>query len=289
MIKSILVPTSGSQTDESVFATALALAQPFAAHLQFLHVHLTATEAALNTPHVDFCQGAAIASALEELRQKQAVLSGSAVAHFKNFCETHRIQIRDTPDRLEVVSASWLKEINEPQRRLISHARHSDVVVLGRRHNRDFLPGGLIEELLVYSGRPIVIAAESAPRTVTGTIAVAWKETPEAARAITAALPLLKAAGRVVLIGVTEPGSASRETLNDLARQLAWHGIEADVRIVADSARSPAANLALAAAEIGADLLVAGAYGHAPLRELVFGGVTRALIESAPLPVFMLH
>jgi nucleotide-binding universal stress UspA family protein len=289
MIKSILVPTSGSSTDASVFATALALARPFGAHLQFLHLHLTPVSAALNTPHVDFVQGAAIASALDDARQKQDALSASALKHFQNFCASSHILTRDTPERSEIVSARWLEETDEPQRRLMFHARHSDVVVLGRRRNRDFLPGGLIEELLVHCGRPIVIAPESSPVSLTGTIVVAWKETPEAARVVTAAVPLLRAAARVVLVGIAEPGSASRQALGDLAGQLAWHGIGAEVHIVGDDEHSAAARLAQTATKFQADLLVAGAYGHAPLRELVFGGVTLALIENAGLPVFLLH
>jgi nucleotide-binding universal stress UspA family protein len=92
-----------------------------------------------------------------------------------------------------------------------------------------------------------------------------------------------------VLVGIAEPGSASRQALGDLAGQLAWHGIGAEVHIVGDDEHSAAARLAQTATKFQADLLVAGAYGHAPLRELVFGGVTLALIENAGLPVFLLH
>jgi nucleotide-binding universal stress UspA family protein len=290
MIKTILVPTSGSDSDASVFATALLLARPFAAHLQFLHVHLGPATAALYTPHVEFCRGPAVATALAELGEQQDALSRSALKHFEGFCASNGIVIRNTPGRLDVVSASWAEETDEPLRRLISHARHNDVVVLGRPRNRDSMPRGLIEEVLMHAGRPVLIAAESGPGSVTGTIAVGWKETPEAARAVTAALPLLKAAGRVTLLAVTEPGSASRQELDDLARQLVWHGITAEVDVVGESSQTTAsARLAAAAAKVHADLLVVGAYGHGPLRELVFGGVTRALIEDAALPVFLLH
>ena len=289
MIKTILVPTSGSRSDDSVFATALAVARPFAAHLEFLHLRLTPGEAAGQAPHVEFCLGPALTDALAYLRQQADKLSTSAARHFEEFCATNEIAVRATPATVEAVSASWSEETDQAARRLMFHARHSDLVVLGRARNMDFMPSGLIEELLVGCGRPIVIAPAAPPRRLTGTIMVGWKETPEAARALAAALPLLKQARRVILVGVPEDGGAPPEAFNDLARQLAWHGIAAEVQIIDERSRPAAAQLPQAAAQLHADLLVIGGFGHTPMRELVFGGVTQALIDHAELPVFILH
>jgi nucleotide-binding universal stress UspA family protein len=78
------------------------------------------------------------------------------------------------------------------------------------------------------------------------------------------------------------------QTLQHLINQLAWHGIAAESRVITGKA-SAATQLPIAAVDLHADLLVVGGFGHGPLRELVFGGVTRSLIEHADLPVFMLH
>jgi nucleotide-binding universal stress UspA family protein len=289
MIKTILVPTSGSSTDASVFATALAVARPLTAHLHFLHVHLTPGVAALHAPHVDFLRGAALHSALAELRREEACLSTNAVEHFKAFCEEHRIVVGETPQEVEVVTAHYSEQTDQPLARLLMQARHSDLVVLGRRRNRDHLPGGLIEEFLARGGRPVIIASDHPPQSVAGTIVVGWKEAPEAARALAAAMPLLRQARRVVLLAVREEGGASREALEDLARQLAWHRVTAELRFARDASRPAARELPEAAAELHAELLVVGAFGHGPLRERVFGGVTRMLIERADMPVFMLQ
>lgn len=288
MIKTILVPASGSRTDVSVFATALALARPLEAHLRFYHVHLSACEAAAHAPHVQFCQGPAVTEALEYLRRRGDDLCVGAMRHFQELCEAHDVPVLQGPRLAETLSASWIEE-TEPAR-LLLHARHSDLVVLGRPHNQDYLPGGLIENLLLGSGRPIVIASDIAPRSVTGTILVGWKETPEAARALAVSLPLLQRARRVMIVAVDEEGeSASPEMLEDLAQQLEWHRIHAEVNRVPDGKRSTAGRLTETAAVQHADLLVLGGFGHRPLRERLFGGVTRELIEQAGLPVLLMH
>jgi nucleotide-binding universal stress UspA family protein len=289
MIKTILVPTSGSSTDQGVFATALAVARPLTAHLEFLHVHVTPGVAALHAPHVDFLQGAAISTALAELSREQAERSAHALGHFKQFCQEHRVLIRDAPNPVELVSAHYSEQTDQPMARLLLHTRHSDLVVLGRHRNRDYLASGLIEELLAHGGRPVIIANDNPPQSVAGTIVVGWKETAEAARALAAATPLLKQARRVVLLTVREEGGPSHEALEDLARQLAWHGIDAEVSITGDASRPAGTQLLRSASRLQADLLVVGAFGHRTLRERVFGGVTRTLLEHADMPVFMLQ
>ncbi|MGC2033342.1 MAG: universal stress protein [Steroidobacteraceae bacterium] len=289
MIKTILVPTSGSSTDGSVFTTALALARPLAAHLGFYHVRLTPGEAAQRAPHVAFCMGTGLTSALADLHETEDLLAAAAVAHFKEFCKANSVAVRSAPGFAETVSASWCEEIDSPASRLMLHARHSDLVVLARPHHVDYMPSMLIEDLLIGSGRPIVIAPESAPSGAIDTVVVGWKETPAAARALTAAMPLLEHAKKVVLVSVTEGDSALPQALKHLVWQLAWHGIAAQTHIVRGKAGETPALLAQAAAEFQGDLLVVGGYGHRPLREFVFGGVTQALIENAKLPVFMLH
>jgi nucleotide-binding universal stress UspA family protein len=162
-------------------------------------------------------------------------------------------------------------------------------VVLGRQRNRDCLPSGLIEELLARGGRPLIIAGDDKPPGGVGTVVVGWKETPEAARAVTAAMPLLEAARRVVLLVIREAAGAGREPLEQLAQQLAWHGINAEIAICGDADGPAGEQLLRAATERQADLLVAGAFGHGALREQMFGGVTRTLLEHADLPVLLVR
>jgi len=288
MIKTVLIPASGSDTDTRVFATALAVAKPSGAHLRFFHLHLSPGEAAVHAPHVEFAIGDALASALETLRQRGDALSANAFEHCRDFCEIQDVRLHRDPGESGTVSASWTEETRGAMSRLMFHARHSDVVVLGRPRNRDYMPLGLIEALLMGSGRPIILAPEGPAPEAIKTVVVGWKEAPEASRALAAAIPLLEQAERVVLLAIAEEGAASKEALDDLARQLAWHGISPEVHITSDSA--PARNqLQRVAAQLQADLLVVGGFGHGQFRERMFGGVTQALLDEAKIPVFMAH
>ncbi len=287
-MKTILVPTSGTETDEGVFATALALARSLGAHLDFYHVRLEPFEAALRDSSAHFAVAPAIAATLSCLENRQAVLSSTAGRRFAAFCAEHRIPVLEAPSASATLSAQWLEELNHPEERLLFHARHSDLVVLGRPHHFDLLSPGLIGKLLKQSGRPIVIAPDHPERALVRTIVVGWQETDECARALMASMPLLRQASRVILLAV-EGGNAGSGELADLARQLQWNGVNAVTRIEADSSQTVATQLLRAARASEADLLVIGGFGHNALREELLGGVTQDLIRSAELPVLLMH
>ena len=119
---------------------------------------------------------------------------------------------------------------------------------------------------------------------------VGWNAGREAARAVADALPLLvRAAAVEVLIIDAERGPAGhgQEPGADIARYLARHGAQVEVRRLSSDGEDLGRLLLSQAAAFGADLLVMGAYGHARLNELIFGGVTRTALRDADLPVLM--
>jgi len=289
MMKTILVPASGSFTDEPVFATALAAAQVLAAHLDFYHIRLSAGQAAVRAPHADFCVGAALPAALQVLTEDAERLSETARAHVKAFCIRHEVKVRDVPEHALSVSSSFLEEQNYARDRLMYHARHSDLVVLGRPSHIDYMPSCLMEDVLMECGRPILIAPDYSPKTLLGTVVVGWKETPHCARALSAAYPLLEQAQKVILLNLVEGGSGIPVSLEHLAQRLKWHGMCVETHSMPSAARTLTYEVARAAADLHADLLVVGAFGHRRIRETLFGGVTQSLLEHAGVPVFMMH
>ncbi len=287
MIKTILVPTSGSGTDQYVFETALAIAKLVKAHMEFLHLHVPDADAVVCTPHADFARGPAMANVLQAVREQSASLSSDAFQHVHEFCRDRKIELRPSPRVTGPVTAEW-RETDGPAAYLTSCARHCDMTVVGRRRHQDFLPAGVLENLLLGSGRPVVIASESVPREGIQTIVVGWNETPEAARALGAALPLLEQAREIHIVSIEESATGGQDALTELASRLAWHGVAAEVELIKGH-KSASRELINVVRRLSADLLVVGAFGRGPFREAVFGGVTRALIEGADLPVFMLH
>jgi nucleotide-binding universal stress UspA family protein len=151
------------------------------------------------------------------------------------------------------------------------------------------MPTNLIEEVLVNSGRPLLIVPRSVPRPLLETVVVGWKESAASARAIAAASPLLRFARRVVIINVAEDNSPGLEALDRARQQLAWHKVTAETLRLGDGIATAETLLPRAVADLNAGLLVVGAFGHSRLRETVFGGVTRSLVKRADVTIFIAH
>jgi len=163
----------------------------------------------------------------------------------------------------------------------------SDLIVAPRATAEDVVARSILETVLLESGRPLVIPAISAMPASFERIAIAWKPTSQAARAVAAALPLLVRAKEVVVVSVEEQEAAHHEA-DRLVRNLAWHGIRATTAPLKPGPGGAGATL-LATARDRADLLVMGGYGHSRLREWVFGGFTQLVLADAPLPVLIAH
>jgi len=285
----ILVPAGGSQTDQIVFETALAVARPLGAHLEFLHVHLDASQAALHTPHVDFARGAALRSALNQLREQCESRARTAKNNVLAFCERSNLDLIDKPCASTRVTACWRMENGDALQRILFHARHNDLVVMGRPRQADGLPQTRLETLLLESGRPLLVASSAVPRSLLNTVMVCWKEERGAARAISAALPILRKAAHVLVVSVCEAADGMTEAVRELVKQLRWHGIEATSRLCSLDGCSTADRLAMAARESDASMLVMGGYGHRRARQVLFGGCTQSALAMDELPVFLLH
>ena len=173
-------------------------------------------------------------------------------------------------------------------------ALYADLVVLGQREpgqSRRELPADFNESVIIASGKPALVVPHIGwPGAIGDTIVIAWKETREAARAVTAALPLLRRARQVHVLGwAAEAPAAVHGIRLDLHGFLRAHGVSA---VLHDGGTEPAAvgdMLLSRAFDLEADLLVMGCYGHSRGRELVLGGATRTILGSMTLPVLMAH
>lgn len=197
--------------------------------------------------------------------------------------------------RLDVKSFEQRLVEDEPTGGMLRHGQFTDLIVVGQTDPDDgdasTMPD-FPEQVAMNSGRPVLIVPHSWKQAEVGRQAlIAWDGSLESIRAITSALPLLKAA-KDVKLAVFNPRAQSHLDGdlpgNDMALYLARHGVKIEVtRRVTGSGVGDA--LLTFADETGSDLLVMGAYGHSRFREIMLGGVTQTILDSMTVPVLMSH
>ena len=287
MIKTILVPATGSDGDSTVFASALMVARAFAAHLDFLHVRPDAAATAVAMAS-DGGGATMVGGLINRLEKEASQREEKAKQLFQGFCEREGLALRDAPSGSQAPSAQWLREIGAEPYWVAEYGRAADLLVIGRPDQNEGVLLDTIEGALIGSGRPLLIPPTVPMAAVPETIAIAWKATPHAARALTAALPFRSIAKQIVILTVEEDQRAPHEEANRLMAGLRWHGIPVTVRHLRPEAHSGPDTLLSAAGEHAA-LLVMGGYGHSRLREWIFGGFTQHVLRGAEVPVLMAH
>ncbi|MBB6303724.1 universal stress protein [Rhizobium leucaenae] len=272
--KTILSIIGVNQNDEDLRA-AIELCRAAGAHLSVL---LTA----LAIPPVGG-YGEISSSAWAEERERQLEKLGDQLAAAKSLLQSSDISF-DVNDLF--TEYGWVEnEIGE-------RARYADLTVIG---------GGLLAETdmrwrildgaLFQSPAPILVVpkrytASLRPRTVL----VAWNSGNEASHAVRIAMDQLTAAQNVCVTMVDPHASIRRngeEPGADIATFLVRHGAHVSIDILASGGKAIAEVLRQHAADIGADLIVIGAYGHSRMRERIFGGTTRSMLDAATIPLMM--
>jgi nucleotide-binding universal stress UspA family protein len=194
----------------------------------------------------------------------------------------------------ELSRVRWAEVVREPVlQAIVQHALCTDLLVLGQRDSSipgHDLPAGFTESLLIESGKPALIVpdsglAASAPECVL----IAWKPSREAARAVAAALPFLAQAREVHVASWSRHAVVGAAGGLDIVGHLEAHGITPVLHQRGYEPRAIGEELAALAAQVGAQWLVMGCYGHGRLREQVLGGATRSLMHTARLPLLMVH
>lgn len=170
-------------------------------------------------------------------------------------------------------------------------ARFADLVLLPRPYgtSRDEVDVVLLEAALFAADVPVLMLPPGVTAPDFARVVIAWNRAPEALSAIRAALPLLQQA-RAVDIAIIDPdgyGAERSDPGGALAQWLSRHGVRAEISVLARTLPRVSEVLLRHLRDREADLLVMGAYGHSRLREAILGGVTREMLETAPLPVLL--
>jgi nucleotide-binding universal stress UspA family protein len=281
--RKLLVPLNGTERDNQVLAAAFEIAKPAQAHVTGIYVRPDAAEvlpylgegisASVLQEIMDAARAAAARSAaaargsLDQFAKKNGAAMAGATGLSASFC------LRD--GSMDVV--------------ISEEARLSDLVIFP-------LPGSeghaalrqAIETTLMHGRSPVLLVPQT-PAGVHGTKAVvAWDGSATAARAVAAAIPLLKAASAIEIVSIST-GSIQTAEMDRLRDYLRLHGLTATEHGVNPGGQPTGAVLMDVARRAGAGVVVLGGYGHSRWRELVLGGVTRHVLSEATMPVFMAH
>lgn len=191
------------------------------------------------------------------------------------------------------LKSDWISLEAFPALAVARHARSADLIVAGgaplggEGNYRAAHPA----ELVMRSGRPVLVAPPKPGKFHGRAVVVAWKDTREARRALADSLPFLMAAEEVVVVEccAQDEVAYARANTADVVQQLRRHGLKAVGKAIATSPDSVSTELNIAAQDIGADLIVAGGYGHTRLGEWAFGGVTYDLLNAPERFVLLSH
>ena len=286
-IRTILAAASGGAATTGAIELACQLARRFEARVEGFHVApdpqamFVATDEGFGNP--------AAAGLVESMMAEAAATAARTRAMFDGIIGRHGIAHGGLPQLVaKGPSASWREATGSAPGLVARHGRFFDLIVLGRSDRVAHEPhSDTIEQALMQSGRPVLLAPAEPPSGIGYVVAVAWNGSPEGVHALAAALPFLEKADAVSLITSGDADAAGSLSAVDY---LAWHGVNAEHRkVAAGSGRHVGSILFEAARDAGADLLVMGAFGHLPWREQLFGGATRSALATTALPLLLMH
>ncbi len=287
MIKTILVPGMNAVATPKALELGLQVARQFDGHIEQLHVHPDAAEMARYTASLDVESGMFAGEIWEALERADKARTALSRDDFAKFTAKEKLTSGGP------VTASWHEVAGNEIEQTIQQAHYNDLIVFSRPASPVTLSTLGVGDVLIGCGRPLLLApSRPCPNPITN-IVIAWKSTAAAARTVTAAMPLLAKAQKIVILGAAENSDDAQSVLDSterLAAHLRWHGLKPQAGHIKIGDRDPCEAIMESATEkLHAGLLVMGGYGHSRARELLLGGFTRRVLRDAPLLVFLCH
>ena len=286
-VKRILVHYDATPRGDRALTLALSLADRHDAHIIGYTVHWE--------PHVPTYAASHLPPELmESLIKEQEKVAKDVRTAFE-----HAVDAAGRAHRCEFQTGK-----GDPAEDMISLARGCDIIVVGQaeRGKEAAEIEELPETLVMDSGRPVLLApyigeAGARPGSAEGGVSehvlLCWTDTKESARAMSEALPVMTGATKVTVLTVATAGGKDAQTDavpgEDAARYLAAHGVDAELRRIVATNIDVGTAILNEAADIGASMIVMGAYGHSRLRETVLGGTTKTILHEMTAPVLMAH
>ncbi|MEO6341175.1 MAG: universal stress protein [Caulobacteraceae bacterium] len=271
--KTILVHVRDDGPSAKAVEAAVGLARQFDAHVLGVGAEMYDISLMASAPYID----------------------GTLIQELRDQVETHLTVAQGRFRKLTLdlgSQAEWLSTLDFPENAVNLYGRTADLVVAARPAGHvDMLRGVKPADLIMRVGLPVLLVPNTTAPLAAKQVVIGWKDTREARRAVSDALPLLMRAEMVHVVAICGQGEVSveREGLEQLAQRLRRHGVAVSTHLVHRSLASVAEDLEHVADLHGADLLVLGAYGHTRVREWAFGGVTEDLLMTSSKYVLLSH
>jgi nucleotide-binding universal stress UspA family protein len=272
----VMVSLAVNQPNEARLEVAGQLAERFDADL-------IGIAAAQFTPPLYFADGEPAQALIEE-----------GEASIKHRLAEVELQFR-AANKNRAQTLDWRCAIDFPARYVLQESRSADIIVSGGQSPAfsDSFTLASPKDLVLQAGRPLLLVPDGANWLDLRSVVVAWKDTGEARRAIVDALPLLRKAKEVTVAAIPEPATGRLATISRVRDVIGWllrHRIVASERVPEVNERDSAAvQLDQIAGNVGANLIIAGAYGHSRFRELILGGVTQHLLTQTNRCALLSH
>ncbi|MFM0511681.1 universal stress protein [Paraburkholderia sp. RL17-373-BIF-A] len=276
--KSIVVHLDTSERAHPRLELALRVAKQF-------HAHLTGVFALFTPEPRSFCL---IAGTAEYNRDQENLRAERrAVLEQLFHAELGRAQ----------VAGDWIATDEYANIAVPRRARCADLIIAGQDDPNDpesYIGDHFPQNLVMSMGRPVLMVPYVGAYPSLGShVMAAWDGSREATRAVHDALPFMRLAKKTTVVTVNGEKSEApggRVPGSDIATVIARHGANVEVADIEVAIGASIGDALLSQlTNIGADMLVMGAYGHARWQELVMGGATRAILKSMTVPVLMSH
>ncbi len=285
--RTVLAPIGAPEIGLSILQTSLYLARAFGAHIDVLHVRPDPRGLVPYTG--EGMDGSMIEEIMDVTEREGGERETRSREMFDKFAADNGLRVADEPKKGSGVSISWQSIVGREDEVVATRGRVYDIVAVGRPVKDAALPSPItLEAALLDTGRPILVAPPVAGDSFGKSIAIAWEGSPEAARAIADAIPLLEKAEKVTVLSA-KAAQVSPIDADDLRHRLAWHGVACEIQSFEAAASELGAAFLEQSAKAGADLLIKGAYSQSRLRQLILGGRTRHILAHAEIPVLLSH
>lgn len=284
MLRKIIVPVRGDGMIETVLGHASALARHHEAHIVVAHCRARTEDLMPYGIQLPSFARDTIAEQAQELADQQ---EKGVRAQLHELAPSLGLKETDAPTR-GAASIEFVEEYGQMADVIMRTGRLADLIVVAKPDRDSNLGANSLKSALFRTARPVLMCPphHAVPKDFGSRIAVAWNGSLEAARAVAMTLDLARAAQEVtILSGGT--GEAHEAMTQELVAYYRLRGISATIHQF--EARNPGEALLKKTTEVGASLLVMGAYGQSHEREMWFGGNTQAVVDKAEIPVVLVH